>query len=201
MTYTAVMNLIEDRIAGALLGVHAGDALGATVEFMSWSEIRNAHPVGHRDIVGGGAFKWKAGSATDDTDLTRAVLLGYRDHFVNGADITHACADWMVRWQTGDWPGRRRGSFPKDIGHATAVGLRSYQHHRNPTRSGAGQGSAGNGSLMRCIATGVIRTDETIRRTRVGIDLCNHPQRRPMRRGVRGLQRHGRSARRWSDVS
>jgi hypothetical protein len=30
----------RDRIAGGLLGVHAGDALGATCEFMSWDAIR-----------------------------------------------------------------------------------------------------------------------------------------------------------------
>ena len=35
------------------------------------------YPDGLRDIVGGGPFCWPAGHATDDTDLTRAVLLAY----------------------------------------------------------------------------------------------------------------------------
>ena len=69
----------QSRIIGALLGLHSGDALGATFEFRSWSAIRASHPNGLRNIVGGGAFRWPAGHATDDTDMTRAVLLAYRD--------------------------------------------------------------------------------------------------------------------------
>src|SRR6266567_1446800 len=53
-----------DRIAGALLGVHAGDALGATLEFSAWSAIRQRYPDGLRDIVGGGPFGWPPGHAT-----------------------------------------------------------------------------------------------------------------------------------------
>jgi hypothetical protein len=67
----------RDRVAGGLLGVHAGDALGATVEFSSWASIRDRYPDGVTDIVGGGPFGWPPGHATDDTDLTRAVLLAY----------------------------------------------------------------------------------------------------------------------------
>ena len=67
------------RIAGALLGVHAGDALGATLEFSAWSAVRQQYPDGLREIVGGGPFGWPPGHASDDTDLTRAVLLAYLD--------------------------------------------------------------------------------------------------------------------------
>ncbi|HEX2772576.1 MAG TPA: ADP-ribosylglycohydrolase family protein [Micromonosporaceae bacterium] len=42
-----------ERIGGALLGVHAGDALGATVEFSSWSAVRRRYPDGLREIAGG----------------------------------------------------------------------------------------------------------------------------------------------------
>jgi hypothetical protein len=59
------------RAAGALLGVHAGDALGATLEFHSWARIKELYPDGLRDIVGGGPFGWPAGHATDDTSTTR----------------------------------------------------------------------------------------------------------------------------------
>ena len=64
-----------DTIAGGLLGVHAGDSLGATVEFKAWSEIRARYPDGVREIVGGGPFNWPPGHATDDTDLTRTVTI------------------------------------------------------------------------------------------------------------------------------
>ena len=42
-----------DRVAGALLGVHAGDSLGATLEFRSWDSIHAQYPAGLREIVGG----------------------------------------------------------------------------------------------------------------------------------------------------
>ena len=69
---------VESGITGGLLGVAAGDALGATVEFMSPSEIRHRFGV-HREITGGGAFDWLPGEGTDDTDLTWAVLSAYLD--------------------------------------------------------------------------------------------------------------------------
>ncbi len=158
------MSDVVDRIAGGLLGVHAGDSLGATVEFQPWAAIREAYPNGHRDIVGGGPFGWSAGAATDDTDLTRAVLLGYREQPHGGPELIHAVADGMLRWSTGDWPGRTPGSRPIDIGMATSTGLQRYADHGDPYRSGAGHGSAGNGSLMRCVVTGLIRADQTRRR-------------------------------------
>ncbi|KAF2704009.1 ADP-ribosylglycohydrolase [Pleomassaria siparia CBS 279.74] len=152
----------RSRTLGALLGVHAGDSLGATLEFLPWARIQKLHPNGLREIVGGGHFAWPAGSATDDTDLTRAVLLAYRDrkaHLKQKSgeqetfDVTKAAADHSVKWLTGDWPGRKRGSRPIDIGGATNTGLSNYRRTKNPQTCGAGAGSAGNGSLMRCIPT------------------------------------------------
>ena len=46
-----------DAIVGGLLGVAAGDALGATVEFMTPKEIEEEHGV-HREIIGGSEFHW-----------------------------------------------------------------------------------------------------------------------------------------------
>jgi ADP-ribosylglycohydrolase len=161
---------LGDRMAGALLGVHAGDALGATLEFRSWSDIAAEYPAGLREIVGGGAFSWAPGHATDDTDLTRAVLLAYLDHRAASAwhgpvpagsaqassppdDPVRSAADYMLAWLEGDWPGREPGSAPRDIGGATSVGLRRYRDSGDPRAAGAGAGQAGNGSLMRCIPT------------------------------------------------
>ncbi|KAJ3472238.1 hypothetical protein NLG97_g11162 [Lecanicillium saksenae] len=58
----------QSRVVGALLGLHAGDSLGATVEFKSHGTIKAMFPGGHgsiRDITGGGVFKWPAGHATE----------------------------------------------------------------------------------------------------------------------------------------
>jgi ADP-ribosylglycohydrolase len=146
----------ESRIAGALLGVHAGDALGAHLEFQSWAQIRARYPDGPREIVGGGAFDWRPGQPTDDTDLTRAVLLAYLSP---SDDVVRSAADHMVAWLTGDWPGRTPGEQPRDVGGATARGLRRYQQTGDPRRAGAGPGAAGNGSLMRCVATALAVAD------------------------------------------
>ncbi|GAB3842830.1 ADP-ribosylglycohydrolase family protein [Dactylosporangium cerinum] len=142
------------------MGVHAGDALGAAVEFSSWASIRDRYPDGLRDIVGGGPFRWSPGDATDDTDLTRAVLLA---HLSPGEDVVRAAADNMVAWLRGEWPGRQAGAEPRDIGGATRAGLVRYLQTGDPRASGAGVGQAGNGSLMRCIPTALAVTDQSRR--------------------------------------
>lgn len=150
------MTALRDRIAGGLLGVHAGDALGATVEFDAWETIRGRYPDGVRDIVGGGPFGWPPGHATDDTDLTRAVLLAHLDP---GDDVVRTAAEQMLAWWRGDWPGREPGTPPRDVGAATADGLRRYSRTGDPRTSGAGAGRAGNGSLMRCLPTALAVPD------------------------------------------
>jgi ADP-ribosylglycohydrolase len=158
---------VLDTIAGGLLGVHAGDSLGATVEFKAWSEIRAQYPDGVREIVGGGPFNWPPGHATDDTDLTRAVLLAYLEP---GADLVRTAADHMVDWYEGAWPGRKPGQRPADIGNATAWGLRKYLRTGDPRDAGAGRGKAGNGSLMRCVPTALAVKDRD-RRVRESMEI------------------------------
>jgi ADP-ribosylglycohydrolase len=166
----------EDRYAGALLGVHVGDALGATCEFQSWAVIRVQFPDGVWDIVGGGPFDWPAGHATDDTDLTRAVLLAYLDALTRpGVDVVTAAADHMLAWLDGYWPGRQPGSAPRDIGGATRTGLQRYRATGDPRQAGAGSGAAGNGSLMRAIPTALAVPDRAARiRQSMDISAITH---------------------------
>jgi ADP-ribosylglycohydrolase len=147
---------MSDRYAGALLGLHAGDALGATVEFSPWSDIQTRYPDGVREIVGGGPFHWPAGHATDDTDLTRAVLLAY---LAPGEDLVLTAARHMLDWLEGRWPGRVEGKPPRDVGKATLTGLNKFAKTGDPTTSGCGPGQAGNGSLMRCLPTALAVRD------------------------------------------
>ena len=152
----------ESRVIGALLGVHCGDSLGATVEFKLHSMIRKSYPNGLRDIVGGGPFGWPPGHATDDTDMTRGVLLAYHDRYHRDIDqdIARLAGDHFLDWMNGNWPDREKGSLPLDVGCATSTGLGNYEQTRDPDNSGSGQGQAGNGSLMRCIPTGLFQTDD-----------------------------------------
>lgn len=152
----------QSRVIGALLALHAGDSLGATVEFKPRTHIASRYPGGLRDIIGGGPFNWPAGHATDDTDLTRAVLVAYKSRHESQSadfDVVRASAENSLAWLDGDWPGRKLGTRPRDIGNATLRGLSLYRRTRDPDRSGAGQGSAGNGSLMRCLPTGLFQSD------------------------------------------
>lgn len=166
----------QSRVVGALLALHAGDSLGATYEFASHAAMATRRPEEVGRMVGGGPFSWPAGHATDDTDMARGVLLAYRDRSP-GDDVARLAGDYFVRWLLGDdWPGRAPGSRPVDIGLATQQGLERYRATRDPDRAGAGPGSAGNGSLMRCLATGLFQPDrarlidESIRISRVTHD-------------------------------
>lgn len=128
----------HDRIAGALIGAAAGDALGAPYEF--------THP--GPDVVieprGGGAFGWESGEWTDDTDLTVCVAYG----LIHG-DVLEATGldDIAARFRA--WLEQR----PKDVGRQTklailhggdtAAAMTAFVESRADTHSG------GNGSLMR----------------------------------------------------
>ena len=55
---------LTSRAVGAYLGLAVGDALGATLEFLTPREIR--HQFGqHRDITGGGWLRLPKGQVTD----------------------------------------------------------------------------------------------------------------------------------------
>lgn len=186
------------KTLGALLGVHCGDSLGATLEFQPWSRIIKQYPDGLREIVGGGSFEWAAGHATDDTDLTRAVLLAYRDYYHSyynnnyekeeeeeegskqrhnkeKLNVARLAAEYALKWNEGDWPARKKGSRPIDIGNATKIGLQNYKRLRDTAKSGVGIGNAGNGSLMRCIPTALFVVDwETRRDESIAISEFTH---------------------------
>jgi ADP-ribosylglycohydrolase len=172
------------RTIGALLGVHCGDSLGASLEFEPWSQIILRYPHGLRDIVGGGPFDWPAGHATDDTDLTRAVLLAYRDREeqkhaerpqpLQQIKVVEATAEYALNWYEGNWPGRKKGMPPVDIGNATRLALEHFKVFKDTDKSGAGIGSAGNGSLMRCIPTGLFAPEESRQTESIAISKFTH---------------------------
>lgn len=138
---------MRDRILGGLLGVAAGDALGATVEFCSAEQIAAEHGV-HSEIVGGGLFNWRPGQGTDDTDLTAAVAHSYAD----GYSLEDVAARFLV-WYMG---------LPRDIGGRTARALGWLAEWGDPRGSGAAGATgndAGNGSLMRALPTALARAD------------------------------------------
>ncbi|MBI5131238.1 MAG: ADP-ribosyl-[dinitrogen reductase] hydrolase [Rhodopseudomonas palustris] len=128
---------IEDRALAAYLGFALGDALGATVEFMTASEIKQRYGV-HKEIVGGGWLRLKPGQVTDDTDM--ALALGRSLIRCGGLDVRDVCEEFAAWLKTG----------PVDVGSTCRRGIRRYI--TNGTVAGAYfEGDAGNGAAMRIL--------------------------------------------------
>lgn len=126
---------LHDRALGAYLGLAVGDALGATVEFMLPREIQHEYGV-HREIIGGGWLKLKAGRVTDDTAMSLA--LG-RALLASGGWNSTAVANSFVEWLK---------SKPVDIGNTCRRGIQRYM--LDGSLSGLpSEGDAGNGAAMR----------------------------------------------------
>ncbi|WP_448189584.1 ADP-ribosyl-[dinitrogen reductase] hydrolase [Azospirillum sp. sgz301742] len=126
---------IRSRALGAYLGLACGDALGATVEFLTKSEIASQHGV-HKHIKGGGWLRLKPGQVTDDTQMSlhlgRAILSG------TGWDARRV-ADEFATWLKGK---------PIDVGDTTRRGIRRYIMHGTLSEPPA-EYHAGNGAAMR----------------------------------------------------
>ena len=128
---------LRDRAVAAYLGLAIGDALGATVEFMTPREIRERHG-SHRNIVGGGWLQLPKGRVTDDTEMSlalgRAILDGGE---LDAQAIAEAFSGWM------------RGK-PVDIGHTVRRGISLYRR-TGGTEVPENEYDAGNGACMRCL--------------------------------------------------
>ena len=148
------MDEVHGKVLGGLLGVACGDSLGATTEFES-SLRRGADRV--VDLVGGGAFGWASGAPTDDTDLTLAVLSGYvAQGEAGGEALVDAVVRGFVSWYA---------SGPSDVGATTAQAFGRLARGVEPGSAGIADPRAqANGSLMRCLPTGLARRDAGRRR-------------------------------------
>lgn len=124
-----------DRALGAYLGFACGDALGATVEFMSPKLIQKRYGV-HTDMIGGGWLGLEAGQVTDDTQMSLAIGDAILEE--RGWNLT-AVADKFVAWLE---------SNPPDIGNTCRRGILRYRD--NGILQGPPQtDEAGNGACMR----------------------------------------------------
>ncbi len=137
---------IQDRALGAYLGLAIGDALGATVEFMTPREIARKYGT-HNRILGGGWLKIEAGQVTDDT--TMSLALGDALVERSGFD-TRAVAESFARWL------RAR---PVDVGNTCRRGIERYVSQR--TLAGPqSEGDAGNGACMRNLPVALLSIED-----------------------------------------
>ena len=138
---------VQDRALGAYLGFAIGDALGATVEFLTPGEIASEYGV-HARMIGGGWLKLKPGQVTDDTEL--ALCVGRALIKARGWDLTGVC-DEFAAWLK---------KVPIDVGNTTRRGLRRYIVDGSMSAP-ASEGDGGNGAAIRNlpIALATLRSD------------------------------------------
>ena len=136
------MKMNQKMWKSAILGVVVGDALGCPVQFESRAEVAR-HPV--TGMRGYGTFNLPAGSWTDDSSLTLALLESIRrNDGVNECDIM----DNFVKWL--DDGAFTPYGYAYDIGRGTMNAIREYKRTRDPHRAGGdSETNNGNGSLMR----------------------------------------------------
>jgi len=128
---------MEDRALAAFLGFAVGDALGATVEFMTRREIAARFGV-HRAMIGGGWLRLAPGRVTDDTEM--ALALGRSLLRSGGLDVRDACEEFAAWLRNG----------PVDVGNTCRRGIRRYIVH-GTTEGSFFEGDAGNGAAMRIL--------------------------------------------------
>lgn len=148
---------IVARAEAAYLGLALGDALGATVEFMTPREIAHqyAHQSGiHREIIGGGWLKLRPGQVTDDT--TMSLALGDSILANHGRIAPLDCARAFDAWM------RQK---PVDIGNTVRRNLLLFRRSGCPAASLSAH-DAGNGAAMRVLPVALVtlgRSEATVR--------------------------------------
>ena len=125
-----------------IMGVVVGDALGCPVQFKSREEVARNPVTGMR---GFGTFNLPAGSWTDDSSMTLALLDSIRrTGNIDYRDIM----DSFVRWL--DDGAFTPYGYAYDIGRGTMSAINRYKRYHKPHKAGnIDERSNGNGSLMR----------------------------------------------------
>lgn len=131
------MRNVQDRALAAYLGFALGDALGATVEFLTPREIAAQYGQ-HREITGGGWLKLKPGAVTDDTQM--ALVLGRSLIARQGFDAKDICCGFAAWLRSG----------PVDVGNTCRRGIRRFLD-QGTVEGPYAEDDAGNGAAMRVL--------------------------------------------------
>jgi ADP-ribosyl-[dinitrogen reductase] hydrolase len=126
---------IRDRARAAFIGMAVGDALGATVEFLTATEIAAKYGT-FKEIIGGGWLRLKPGQVTDDTEMALCVA---RAIVQDQAWSVQAVAEQFAAWLK---------SRPVDCGDTCRKGIRAYML-KGQLESPPNEWDAGNGAAMR----------------------------------------------------
>jgi ADP-ribosyl-[dinitrogen reductase] hydrolase len=158
-------DLLAERALGAYLGFAVGDALGATVEFMTPREIVAAYGV-HRRIIGGGWLRLKPGQVTDDTQMSLA--LGRAIIGAKGWDLQAVCEQWAAWLRSG----------PVDVGNTCRRGITNYIRTGSMSKPFS-EGDGGNGACMRNLPVMLATLNDSARMAAWSLEQAhvthNHP--------------------------
>ena len=135
----AVSDHIHNRFLGALLGLAAGDALGAPFE-----GLRPGSFAVPEELTGGGMHNIEPGQWTDDTAMALCLAVSLVDS--RGFDP----ADQMrryVRWKNEGYMSSTGRCF--GMGATTRAALERFEANGDPMAGSDDPNTAGNGSLMR----------------------------------------------------
>lgn len=130
-----------DRLAGCLVGLAVGDALGAPLEFLSREQVRKRFPQGLQEMTA--SSLWNKGEYTDDTQMTLLIAesLLQNEGFV-ASDVAKRFQAWA--------------RAAKDVGIQTRAVVNMAGYAEDPERcawkyyTDHPDASAGNGALIRC---------------------------------------------------
>ena len=143
-----------DRVAGTMLGLACGDALGAGLEFRP--RVPYTQPI---HMSGGGGFHWAPGEWTDDTAMAMCIA----QVSAQGLDLRTASAQDQIAQAWLEWASSATDvgmqtsqvfSLSRSAGTAEALKRAAAQVHDKEGRSG------GNGSLMRTAPVALAHLDD-----------------------------------------
>jgi len=133
-TYLAHLPDVRARAQASLLGLAVGDALGATVEFMTAGEIQAKYGV-HRKLIGGGWLRLDPGQVTDDTQMSMCIARSIVEVGYSPEDIARRFVTWYQ-------------SKPPDVGNTCRRGIARFIN-QGTVHGLPNEGDAGNGAVMR----------------------------------------------------
>ena len=125
-----------------VMGVVTGDALGCPVQFETRAEVAT-HPVA--GMRGYGTFSLPAGSWTDDSSLTLALLDSIKSQ--GAINLDHIMGNFVQWLNNGEFTPY---GYSFDIGGGTMSAICRYIREKDPLKCGSNdKWNNGNGSLMR----------------------------------------------------
>ncbi len=141
--------VLRDRFRGTLLGLAAGEALGAPAEFLTAEQVVENYGV-ISEMIGGGVYDVAPGEITDATEMMLCLASSLTDNAgFEPEDIMTRYAEWLE-------------SQPRHVSltvRAALISYRSGTHWDVASRRAfeiLGGPTAGNGSLIRSAPVGLL---------------------------------------------